>query len=123
MLRIMPVSKSTSPTLNLMNLVPKLSARNRSLWPLWRWTHSERAGLLNLLCAATGMKPPFANVTEALHTMPRLRKNREKDSDHAMNAVAIAIPQNRAQVPRFGFRCHSILAPSKAAGANKNNTR
>src|SRR5438093_3137569 len=114
-----PITRNTSPTLNLTNRLPKLSARNRSRCPLCLWTQSERAGPLPFQCVDTGIKPPFASVTAALQAIPAPSSNCDGSTDQLNTRLAAAIPQNSAQVPSPGIRCHSSLAANSVTGANQ----
>jgi len=113
-----PIARNTSPTLNLTNRLPKLSARNKSRCPLCLWTQSERAGPLRFQWVDTGIKPPFASVTAALHPIPAPSSNSDGSKDPLKTRLAAAIPQNSAQVPSPGIRCHSSLAANSVTGAN-----
>ena len=116
---IRPVARNTSPTLNLTNRLPKLSARSSSRCPLCLWTQSERAGPLRLQCADTGINPPLASVTAALQAMPAPSRNCDGATDQLITTAAAAIPQNRAHVPSPGIRCHRSLAVNSVKGSNQ----
>ena len=67
----------------------------------------------------TGIKPPFASVTAALHPIPAPSSNSDGSKDPLKTRLAAAIPQNSAQVPSPGIRCHSSLAANSVTGANQ----
>ncbi len=88
--------------LKRMKRLPKLSARNVSRVPLSFCTQTERAGPCIFLCEATGMKPPLASVTKALHKMPAANAYCAIPACHPRNRKAAANPQNSAHAASPG---------------------
>jgi len=73
---------------------------------------------LRLQCADNDINPPLSSVTAALQAIPP-SSNSDGPADEPRSREAAAIPQNSAQVPSPGIRCHSSLAENSVNGANQ----